>query len=383
MKQRAAAIIVAAGSAQRFGTAKILTPIAGSTAVERAVRAFAESDRVDEIVLVTCNELLDDLRHRFGARADIRIVEGGSERQHSVSNGLAALGDVDIVLVHDAARPLVTSDVIARVLDGLSDRYDACIPVLPVADTLKRVQADQIATVDRTGLFRAQTPQAFRVERLRAALSWAAEHGKTATDEAGLIEETGGTIATVPGDERLMKLTYPEDAAVLNQLAQEPRRYQTGIGYDAHRLVPERPLILGGVQFDFHLGLDGHSDADVLAHAVADAVLGAAALGDIGQHFPPSDPQWRGMDSTRILARAVELLASVGAALISIDATVIAEAPKIGPAIPQMQQKLSQALGIATDRISIKATTNELMGFVGRGEGIAALATATISLPGS
>jgi 2-C-methyl-D-erythritol 4-phosphate cytidylyltransferase/2-C-methyl-D-erythritol 2,4-cyclodiphosphate synthase len=383
VKQRASAIIVAAGNATRFGSPKVLTAIAGETAVERAVRPFLTSSVVEQVVLVTSADLIETLESRFTLADQLLVVEGGAERQQSVENGLRAIGECDVIVVHDAARPLVTEAIIERVVDAVASGADAAIPVLPVTDTLKRIDGDRLKTVDRAGLWRSQTPQAFRTERLKAALAWAAETSTSATDEAALIEAIGGTVVTVPGDERLMKLTHAEDAATVSLLAQEPRRTQTGIGYDVHRLVPGRHLVLGAVGFDHPLGLEGHSDADVLLHAIADAVLGAAALGDIGQHFPPSDPQWKGVDSLVILRHAGQLVGEIGGHIVSIDATVIAEAPKIGPHANEMRQRIGEALVLGADRVSIKATTNELMGFIGRGEGIAALAIATITLPGS
>jgi 2-C-methyl-D-erythritol 4-phosphate cytidylyltransferase/2-C-methyl-D-erythritol 2,4-cyclodiphosphate synthase len=383
VNNRTAAIIVAAGSASRFGSPKVLADIAGEPAIVRTTRSFVTSRRIDQVFVVSSSDLIGEIRsllRPMRSDAPITIVEGGAHRQDSVMAGLVAAGDAGIAVVHDAARPLVTPEIIDAVLDAMESGADAAFAGIAVVDTLKRQHPDRLETVDRTDLWRAQTPQAFRIEVLRPALRQAIEDGRLVTDEVTLIEEAGGSVIVVPGDERLMKLTRPEDSGIVTLLAggNEPVVTRTGIGYDVHQLVAGRKLVLGGIEIPHHLGLDGHSDADVLVHAIADAVLGACALGDIGQHFPPSDDSIRGIDSLEILKHCTTLIREFGATLVSIDATVIAEAPKIGPHSEAMRARIAAAVNLPVNRISIKATTNERLGFLGRQEGIAAMAIATV-----
>lgn len=295
MNERIAAVIVAAGQSTRFGAPKILTPIAGIPAILWAVRAFQAVPGWSKLVLVINPELQPRVEAILAAdQSSVRValVPGGERRQDSVLAGLAAAGDAEVVVIHDGARPLVTPHLIKATIAAVRSGADAAVTAVPVADTLKRDHVERVETVDRSDLWRAQTPQAFRADRLRAALAHADEHGLTVTDEAMAIEMMGGTVTLVPGDEQNIKLTTPGDAVLIEALAgaqSQSRRatIRTGIGYDVHRLVPGRPLILGGIEIPFELGLEGHSDADVLLHAIADAILGAAAMGDIGRHFPP------------------------------------------------------------------------------------------------
>jgi 2-C-methyl-D-erythritol 4-phosphate cytidylyltransferase/2-C-methyl-D-erythritol 2,4-cyclodiphosphate synthase len=386
VNERIAAVIVAAGQSTRFGAPKILTPIAGIPAILWAVRAFQAVPGWSKLVLVINPELQPRVEAILAAdQSSVRValVPGGERRQDSVLAGLAAAGDAEVVVIHDGARPLVTPHLIEATVAAVRSGADAAVTAVPVADTLKRDHGERVETVDRSDLWRAQTPQAFRADRLRAALAHADEHGLTVTDEAMAIEMMGGTVTLVPGDEQNIKLTTPGDAVLIEALAgaqSQSRRatIRTGIGYDVHRLVPGRPLILGGIEIPFELGLEGHSDADVLLHAIADAILGAAAMGDIGRHFPPSDETYRGISSVTLLERSHNIIAAAGYEVVNIDATVIAEEPKIGPHADRMRAVIASALRTDTSAVSLKATTNERLGFAGRREGIAAMAVATL-----
>jgi 2-C-methyl-D-erythritol 4-phosphate cytidylyltransferase/2-C-methyl-D-erythritol 2,4-cyclodiphosphate synthase len=386
VNDRIAAVIVAAGQSTRFGAPKILAPIAGSPAILGSLRAFAAVPGWTSLALVVSAEhqaAMEIIVEKSALALEVSFVAGGVRRQDSVAAGLDAIGDAGIVVIHDGARPLVTPRIIEATIAAVRAGADAAVAAVPVADTLKRKSGDRVETVDRSDLWRAQTPQAFRVDRLRAALTEIERRGLTVTDEAMAIELTGGRVALVPGDEQNLKLTTPGDARVIEALARQPSdmpqiAVRTGIGYDVHRLAPGRKLILGGIEIPFELGLEGHSDADVLLHAIADAILGACALGDIGRHFPPSDEAYRGISSVTLLERSAGLVADAGYRVINVDATVIAEAPKIGPHAVKMQAVIAGALSVRSSSVSIKATTNEQLGFAGRGEGIAAMAIATV-----
>ena len=389
---RAAAVVVAGGRGARLADpAKALLPLAGRPMLAWSLDALAAS-AVGPVVVVAGEHTQPATAALAASGAWPRVaavVVGGERRQDSVAAGLAALEavapDADVVLVHDAARPLATPG-----------QFDACaaaafatgaaVVAVPVADTLKRVAGGRVAaTVDRGGLWAAQTPQGFRrdvLARLRPLVGGAA----TVTDEATLCEQAGLPVAIVPGSAANLKVTHPADVAVADALlrarlagGEGARVTRTGIGYDVHRFAAGRRLVLGGVEIAHERGLEGHSDADVLLHAIADALLGAAALGDIGRHFPPSDPRFAGADSGDLLREVARLLREAGWAPVNVDATLIAEAPRIGPHAAAMRERIAACLGLPPDAVGVKATTNEGMGFVGRGEGIAALATAAIA----
>lgn len=306
---------------------------------------------------------------------------GGATRQQTVHNALAYLpGGVQFVAVHDAARPLISHALLQRLIDA-ARRDGAAIPALPVQDTLKRAPDGRHAleTVPRADLYRVQTPQIFRADWLIHAHRCAYEEGfREATDDAQLLERAGYPVTLVPGDPCNLKLTTPEDLRMLRLYAGEGALTRTGIGYDIHQLTEGRKLMLGGVAIDYPLGLQGHSDADVVVHAICDALLGAAALGDIGQHFPNTDPRWKDAPSMSLLAQVRTLLHQHGWQPLHIDAMVIAEAPKLAPHIPQMRTRIAQTLGLLPEQISIKATTNEGMDAVGARRAIACYAVATI-----
>ena len=380
---RVAVVLLAGGQGKRagFDRPKQLAMLGGKPVLRWSLDAFAAHPAVAGGVLVA----KDDVVTAVGGLQDAWIsADPGAERQQSVGNALAALagwGDDALVLVHDAARPGVTADVIDRLLAALGDA-EAAIPTLPVPDTLVE-QAAHLAgdVVDRSALARVQTPQAFRLGTLRRAHVEAVE--AAATDDAQLVRRLGLPVVAVAGDARLHKLTYAEDMAILNGLLGIDRMTRTavGMGYDVHRLVAGKPLWIGGIEISHSHGLEGHSDADVGLHALTDAILGALADGDIGDHFPPSDPQWRGAASHRFLAFAADRVTARGGRIDHVDLTIIAEAPKIGPHRAAMRMRIAEILAIPVERVSVKATTTERLGFTGRREGIAAQAVTTLQLP--
>ncbi len=373
------ALIMAAGSGTRMGMAtnKALLPLAGRTLLERSARAFA--GLTDGAVIVAAERDLDAIR---AMGLDAKIAVGGDTRQRSVLNGLRALPeDAGIVLVHDAARPFVTEEIIRRCIDSAAE-YGSGVACVPIKDTVKRVgPAGTVRTIPRDALRAAQTPQAFRVAALKRAIEALEARGETATDDASALEAAGETVRLVEGSYDNLKLTTPEDMALAEWLLDRrsdggaPR---VGYGFDAHRLAEGRPLVLLGVDIPFEKGLLGHSDADVACHALMDALLGAAALGDIGLHFPDSDPAYKGISSMRLLERVVALLRARGLAAWNADVTIVAERPKLRPYMAAMAQGVADALGIPMDRVNVKATTTEGMGFEGEGRGMSAHAVATV-----
>ena len=372
------ALIVAAGSGSRAGgdRPKQFAALAGRPLLLHAYDAFVAHPAIARVIVVVAAADRDHAAAMLPPGA--AIVLGGAARRHSVENGLAAIGDAASVLVHDAARPLVPAAVIDRIIAAL-DAHDGAIPVLPVADTLARGEQVLGDGVPRAGIVRVQTPQGFRVERLTAAhAAWPAD--EEATDDAQMVRRLGGTVALVQGDAMLEKVTYPEDFAAAE--ARLPRETRMATGFDVHRLEAGEELWLGGVLIPHDKGLSGHSDADVALHALTDALLGTIAAGDIGTHFPPSDPQWKGADSAQFLQHAAKLIADRGGRIDFVDLTIMCEAPKIGPHRAAMVARIADLLALSPDRVSVKATTTERLGFTGRGEGIATQAAATISLPG-
>uniref|UniRef100_UPI001F000BB9 2-C-methyl-D-erythritol 2,4-cyclodiphosphate synthase n=1 Tax=Falsiroseomonas oryziterrae TaxID=2911368 RepID=UPI001F000BB9 len=307
-------------------------------------------------------------------------VAGGATRQASVRAGLEALAadPPDVVLVHDAARPVIPAGTVAALLAALREAPGA-IPALAVADTLKRGAAGRILeTVPREGLFRAQTPQAFRYADLLAAHRGARAE---ATDDAQLLEAAGLPVALVAGHDSNVKITWPEDLPRVEAQMLARMMPRIGTGFDVHRIAEGRPMVLCGVTIPAPFGLDGHSDADVGIHALCDAIYGALAEGDIGRWFPPSEMQWKDADSARFLRHAAERIAARGGVLANADVTLICERPKIAPHAEAMRARLAELLGVPLDRVSVKATTTERLGFPGRGEGIAAQAAATVLVP--
>lgn len=394
--ERVAAVVVAAGRGQRLAAPdKVLLPLAGQPMLAWSLAAIAATPQIGTVVVVAGEHTIASVEALIEERAFqkvVAVVPGGERRQDSVAAGLAALPDqTEVVLIHDGARPLADADLFRRCAEAAA-ATGAVIAAMPVADTLKHVTgADRViaGTVDRSGLWAAQTPQAFRLDVLRRA--FASNAGADVTDEALLCEAAGIPVQVVSSSSANLKVTHPEDVAVAEALLRartplqeiaplpaSPPPFRTGIGYDIHRFAPGRRLVLGGVEIPHELGLDGHSDADVLLHAIADAILGAAALGDIGQHFPPGDARFRDADSQDLLRESVRLARAAGWAPANIDATLLAEAPRIGPHVPLMRERITACLGLGPDAVGVKATTNETLGAIGRREGIAALAVATL-----
>lgn len=377
------AVIVAAGSGTRAGPgqAKQWRMLAGKPVLRWSVEAFLAGG-ASEIVIVTTEEGEAALPAVLKDLGGWRSARGGAARALSVQAGLAALAhrpSDEPVLIHDAARPLLGQKTIRDVLNALEDA-DGVLPALPVADTLKRAEPDQNpVTTSRDHLWRAQTPQAARRQTLLDA--YAAWSGGEPTDDVQVIEAAGGRVAIAPGDPLLMKLTYPEDFAMAERLAGAARVTRVGQGFDAHRWGPGEEVWLCGVAIKHDETLIGHSDADAGLHALTDAILGAIGEGDIGDHFPPTDPKWKGAASDQFLKHAVNLVTAKGGAIVNVDVTLICERPKIKPHRQAMRDRLAEILGLPVDRVSVKATTTEKMGFTGRGEGLAASAVVAVETP--
>jgi 2-C-methyl-D-erythritol 4-phosphate cytidylyltransferase/2-C-methyl-D-erythritol 2,4-cyclodiphosphate synthase len=376
------AVIVAAGSSTRAGPGapKPWRSLGGRPILSWSIEALAAAG-ARQIVVVVADAWIGEASELLLGCRNAVAVRGGATRADSVQAGLGALtaDDASAVLIHDAARPFLTVQHIEALLTALTDA-DGAVPALPVADTLKRGQAIVAETVPRDGLWRAQTPQAFRLDALRAAYAnWPAD--AEPTDDAAVVEQAGGKVALTPGDPRLMKLTYPEDFAMAEQLAGGARITRIGQGVDAHRWGPGDAVWLCGVRIDHDQTLIGHSDADAGLHALTDAILGAIGEGDIGEHFPPSDPQWKGAASDRFLLHAVEILTNKGGRIINADVTLVCERPKIRPHRDAMRQRLAELLNVPLDRVSVKATTTEGMGFTGRQEGLLAQAIVAVETP--
>jgi 2-C-methyl-D-erythritol 4-phosphate cytidylyltransferase/2-C-methyl-D-erythritol 2,4-cyclodiphosphate synthase len=372
---RSAAIIVAAGTGTRSGSdlPKQFAQVAGRPMIAHSVAALTAHPSIDRVIVVIGEGQEAMLLEAVG---NVEHVRGGATRRLSVLAGLEALasGTTDRVLIHDAARPFLSADVIDRLLTAL-DETEGALPTLPVADTLNNAQGD---TVDRTGLSRVQTPQAFRFDSiLRAHRAWRFEEP---TDDAQMLRRLGGSVAMVEGDTMLDKITYPDDFAAAQARHGAALISRSASGFDVHRLEVGEELWLGGVLIPHDKGLSGHSDADVALHAITDALLGTIAAGDIGTHFPPSDPQWKGADSAQFLEHAASLVRQAGGVIDFIDLTLICEAPKIGPHRDAMCTRIAGLLRLPLSSVSIKATTTERLGFTGRGEGIAAQAIVTIRI---
>lgn len=374
------AIVVAAGTGSRSGGAKQWRPLGGRPVVRWSVEAFLAAGAT-EVVVVVPEGNDDRAESALAGLAGWRAVAGGAERAESVRRGLAALAADLPVLVHDAARPFVTPGHVRALIDGLGDA-DAVAPGLPVADTLKAATNGEVSgTVDRTGLWRVQTPQAFGPGVLqRAHAAWSGPAAPT--DDLAVVEASGGRVRLIPGDPRLMKLTWPEDFAMAEALIADSSVTRVGSGFDVHRFGPGGSVWLCGVEIQHDQGLVGHSDADVGLHALTDAILGAIGEGDIGDHFPPSDPRWKGASSDRFLAHAAGLVAARGGRIVHVDVTLVCERPKVKPHRQAMRERVAAILGLAVEAVSVKATTTEGLGFTGRAEGVAAQAVATVALPG-
>ncbi len=378
------AIIAAGGRGTRFGgdRPKQLLTLAGRPILQRSIDAFARSPLVHDIVVALPSDLLlalpDFLR---STDARLEVVEGGARRQESVANAFSRVaGRADLVVVHDAARPLVSVDLIRRTIEAAAET-GAAIAAVRAHDTIKRGDRSGLvtATLPRDEIFLAQTPQAFRTSVLRDAL--AAGEAESATDEATLAERAGHPVKLVDGDPRNLKITTPDDLAMAEHLvlaSTTTAMMRIGNGYDLHRLVEGRPLILGGVTIPFEKGLQGHSDADAVCHAITDAVLGAAGAGDIGRHFPDTDATWKNANSIGMLGMAGGIIRAAGFSIVNIDVIVIAQRPKLAPHVDAMRTNVARALGIAADQVSVKGKTNEGVDSMGAGDSIAVHAVALL-----
>ncbi len=378
-----AALIVAAGQGARAGgeIPKQYSSLAGKPALAWSVGALQQAG-VARVVVAIDPAHGDFACAALAGFADVATIPGGATRTQSVRAGLAALGDADIVLIHDAARPGVSREIVLALIDAVASGKRAVAPALPVADALSRVDEAQriVGEADRTGLMRVQTPQAFHGPTLRDAYALAAKDA-VFSDDLAVVRAAGIPTELIPGDIRLSKLTYAEDREYLERLLSSERITCVGSGFDAHRFGPGDHVTLCGVKIAHDKGLVGHSDADAGWHALVDAILGALGEGDIGAHFPPSDPQWKGADSETFLRHAVALAQMAGARIQHADITLVCEKPKIGPHREVMRARTAEVLGLPSSRVSVKATTTERMGFLGREEGLAAQATATLDRP--
>lgn len=379
-------ILAAAGQGRRMGKSinKVYLKVGGHPVISYSLDLFESLEDVAEIVVVVHPQEVDYFKECILAGRNftksIKVVPGGEERQDSIREGLAALDDsLDLVAIHDAARPLLSRELALNLIREAREFRAACPGVVP-KDTIREAGDHEFygSTLDRSNIYCIQTPQVFSLKMLRLAYQKASEEGMLATDDAQLYQRYCGPIRVVPGDYRNIKITTAEDLDIVYALLGRKRHMRTGTGFDVHRLVEGRDLIIGGVKIPFEKGLLGHSDADVLVHALCDALLGAAGLGDIGRYFPDTDDRFKGINSLILLKNVATLLTDRGLEVVNVDGTIIAQAPKMAPYIPQMQKLISEALGVAPDAVNIKATTTEGLGFTGRGEGIAAQATVLV-----
>jgi 2-C-methyl-D-erythritol 4-phosphate cytidylyltransferase/2-C-methyl-D-erythritol 2,4-cyclodiphosphate synthase len=372
--ERVGAIVAAGGAGLRAGVAKQWLDLGGESMLRRSARLMAECDLVDQLVaVVPAGDEARAAAELAGLPRKVAVVAGGAQRADSVRNGLAALDGCAVVLIHDAARPFAPSELVRRVAEAAA-RDGAALAAHRATDTVKRAGGSGpeplvAETLDRRELWLAQTPQGFRRELLLRAYEAAGGDASAATDESALVERLGAPVTLVPGGTGNFKITTPEDVERARALTEVP--FATGVGYDTHRFAPGRKLVLGGVEHEGD-GLLGHSDADVCAHAIGDAILGAAGLGDLGRHFPDTDERWKGVSSLALLREIAALASGRGWRLGNADVTLAARRPKIAPRADEMRVRLAEALGVAPSQVNVKATTGEGMGFVGRGEGIAA-----------
>jgi len=372
------AILVGAGRGERLGAGvpKAFVPVCGAPMLAHAARAFAAAPSVAGLIAVVPEERRGEAQALLAGSGKLRgVANGGARRQDSVQAGLALLADGfdGVVLVHDAARPLVEVALVEAVA-AAARRTGAAVPVLALAETVKRVEKGRAReTVDRRGLATAQTPQGFRYEVLRRAYDRAFADGVEVTDEAVAVERLGEPVEAVPGSPRNRKITGPDDLSWAEWMLGGARAaYRVGTGFDLHRLVEGRPLMLGGVKVDHDRGLEGHSDGDCVVHAVCDALLGACGAGDMGRYFPSSDPRWRGAPSLGFLQQVVEIVAGRGYDVGNVDVTVVAEQPRLAPYTEAMRESLGRGLGRSADAVSVKVKSSDGLGAIGAAEGIAA-----------
>lgn len=379
--KKIAVIIAAAGMGRRLGgpVPKQFLKLGGQPVIVKTLATFESMPEIDYIIIVTGEDYVEhcrELARKYGIRKAEAVVKGGTERQDSVYNALTEIkdsfSDAEYVLIHDAARPFVSRDVIMNVIEAAYEN-GASVACVPMKDSLRRLEKNKALgeshAVERSEYFAVQTPQGFRISELLHAYEKAAEEGYYGTDDASVAERAGIRIAVADGDYANIKITTREDIPMENRI---------GTGFDVHKFETGRKLILGGVDIPYEKGLAGHSDADVLVHALMDALLGAAALGDIGRHFPDTDSKYAGISSLKLLAHVSELLGSEGYSIGNVDVTVIAQAPKIAPHIEEMRENIAEILKLEKGRINIKGTTTERLGFTGRKEGIATEAVCSI-----
>ncbi|MBE6877855.1 MAG: 2-C-methyl-D-erythritol 2,4-cyclodiphosphate synthase [Ruminococcaceae bacterium] len=365
------AIIVAAGKGTRIGFDKMLYKIDGVPVVERSVQAFQNNQLIDGIVVVAGDNIEQIKLIAAQYTKVINVVRGGSQRAESVANGLAVINSDGLVAVHDGARPYVSDEIITETVTAAA-QTKAAIPCVPVKDTIKMAQDSVVEkSLPREKLYITQTPQVFDIESYRKLLAENTDF--SVTDDAQLFENAGYQVAICKGSYENFKITTIEDI-------KKEKSMRIGHGYDVHKLVENRKLILGGVEIPYEKGLLGHSDADVLAHAISDALLGALALGDIGKHFPDTDPQYKGADSLYLMSCVKKLLDEKGAKIENVDATILCQRPKLAPHIAAMRENIARTLGLSADCVSVKATTEEGLGFTGSGEGIAVHAVCLLSV---
>lgn len=380
------AIVVSAGIGKRFGSDKVFFEFYGKPLFIWAIEPFDNYEKIDDIWLVTRKEAFKRAKtfiHKFNIKKLRKIIEGGKERQDSVYNALKCLpADTDIVLIHDAARPMVSQSLIKRVIEAITPDIDGVIPVIPLTDTIKWIKRGKLigGTLNRDIVRRVQTPQGFWFKKLIRTYEKAYSEGFYGTDDSSLIERYKGKVLSVQGEENNIKVTTKDDLKKLDFIIQSTNfttlsekilnSVRIGIGYDSHKFTENRKLIIGGVEIPYSMGLLGHSDADVLIHAIIDAILGSAGLGDIGTHFPDTDPLYKNISSMVLLEKTMEIVRAHKIKPLWIDCIIFAEKPKLAPYIPEIKENLNK-FGI---NVSIKAKTNEGMGFVGRQEGIAAQA---------
>jgi 2-C-methyl-D-erythritol 4-phosphate cytidylyltransferase/2-C-methyl-D-erythritol 2,4-cyclodiphosphate synthase len=386
---RTVAIIPAGGSGKRLGAdvAKQYLFLNSMPVLVHTLNVFQKSGAIDDIILVVPKDDLASIRkqiiEKYALTKVSAIVAGGNERQDSVRNGLGAITKpCDVVIVHDGVRPFITGDIIAQVARAAAEEGAASIGV-PAKDTIKETTGENIVTttLPRRNLWQTQTPQAFQYDLLCRAYEAATRDGYYGTDDASLVERMGAPVLMIAGSYENIKITTPEDLIMAEALMKEKIKeqivYRGGLGYDSHRFISDRKLILGGIEIPFDRGLAGHSDADALLHAVCDSLLGMAGCGDIGRHFPDTDPAYKNISSLILLGRVKQIIEAKGLSINNIDVTVIIEKPKLASYAAMMASNIARTLNISETVVNIKAKTNEGMGFVGRQEGIAVLAIAS------
>lgn len=372
---KAGAIIPSAGEGRRMGgIPKIFLPLRGEPMILHTLRPFLKEPSIKQIIVPVRGKDLERARALLQG-LPVELMEGGERRQETVRLALERLDpSLPLVAIHDGARPFLSSSLLRALLEA-GEEFPAVVPALPIYDTIKRGEEWVEETLSRKGLFTIQTPQVFKAELIREAHRKAWKEGFTATDDASLVERMGIKVRMIKGEKENIKITDPEDLALAERLMDGGKEYRGGIGIDFHQLVEGRKLLIGGVEISYERGLLGHSDGDVLLHAIADALLGAIGLGDIGMHFPPGDPKWKDASSLLILSEVVKMVGNLGWKVENVDCTLLAEEPKITPYREEMKERIARCLGIGEERVNIKATTAEGMGFIGRREGMCAICT--------